>query len=128
VRHNAYNLSLMFRGVYEYRETKGQALEKLQEWYNKLETSIEILPSFETPRQTVQLHEATILSYFNGRQTSAAAESFNAKIKNIRALCEVSERFPSSSTASRKSTAENMKTGDLAPPNLPLIRCHRNSC
>lgn len=86
VLQKAYTLTMMFRGVYEYCETKGHALEQLQEWYNKLETSIEILPSFETPRQTVQLHEATILNYFDGRQTNAAAESFNAKIKNFRAL------------------------------------------
>ena len=57
----AYNLSMMFRGIYEYCETKGHAHEKLQAWYHKLETSIEVLPSFETPMQTVQLHEALIL-------------------------------------------------------------------
>ncbi len=77
---------MMFRGIYEYCETKGQAHEKLQEWRHKLETSLEILLSFETPMQTVQLHEATILSYFDGRRTNASAESFNAKIKNFRAL------------------------------------------
>ena len=45
VLQNAYTLTMMFRGVYEYCETKGQALEKLQKWYNKLEISLEILPS-----------------------------------------------------------------------------------
>lgn len=86
VLQKAYNLSMMFRGIYEYCETKGQAHEKLQEWYNKLETSIEILPAFKTPRQTVQLHEAIILNYFDDRRTNASAESFNAKIKSFRAL------------------------------------------
>lgn len=86
VLQKAYNLSMMFRGIYEYGETKGHAHEKLQAWYNQLETSIEILPAFETPMQTIKLHEATILNYFDGRRTNAAAESFNAKIKNFRAL------------------------------------------
>jgi transposase len=44
------------------------------------------LPSFETPRQTIKLQEATILNSFDGRRTNAAAESFTAKIKNFRAL------------------------------------------
>ena len=82
----AYTLSMMFRGIYEYCETKSHAHEKLQEWYTKLETSSEILSAFETPMQTIKLHEATILNYFDGRRTNAAAESFNAKIKNFRAL------------------------------------------
>ncbi len=77
---------MMFRAIYPYCETKGQAHEKLQEWYHKLKTSLEILPSFETPMQTVQLHAATILNDFDGRRTNASAESFNAKIKNFRAL------------------------------------------
>lgn len=86
VLQKAYNLSMLFRGIYEYGETKGHAHEKLQEWYNNLETSIEVLPAFETPMQTIKLHEATILNYFDGRRTNAPAESFNAKIKNFRAL------------------------------------------
>jgi transposase len=77
---------MMFRGIYEYCETKGQAHEKLQEWYHKLDPALESLPSFETPMQTVQLHEATILNYCDGRRTNASAESFNAKIKNFRTL------------------------------------------
>ena len=76
----------MFRGIYEYGETKSQAYEKLQEWYSKLETSSEVLPSFETPMQTIKLHEATLLNDFDGQRTNAAAESFHAKIKNFRAL------------------------------------------
>ena len=36
--------------------------------------------------QTIQLHEKTIVNYFTSRMTNASAESFNAKIKNFRAL------------------------------------------
>ena len=86
VLQKAYNLSMMFRGIDEYCETKGHAHEKLQEWYHKLAPALETLPAFETPRQTVQLHAATILNDFDGRQMNASAESFNAKMKNFRAL------------------------------------------
>ena len=79
-------LAMMFRGIYEYGETKGHAREKLQEWDHKLETSLEILPAFETPMQTITLHEATILNDVDDRRTNAAAESFHAKMKNFRAL------------------------------------------
>jgi len=58
----------------------------LQEWYTKLDTSSAVLLSFETPMHTIKLHEETILNYFDGRRTNASAESFNAKIKNFRAL------------------------------------------
>jgi transposase len=86
VLEKAYNLAMRFRGLYEYSATKGQAQEKLQAWDHTLETSLEVLLSFETPWQTVQLHEETILNYFDGRRTNASAESFNAKLKNFRAL------------------------------------------
>ncbi len=77
---------MLLRGIDEYCETKSQAHEKLQEWYTKLDTSLEVLPSFETPMHTITLHEATILNYVDGRRTNAAAESFHAKMKNFLAL------------------------------------------
>ena len=58
----------------------------MQAWYHKLATSVEIVPAFEMPSQTVHLHEATILNYFDGRQTNTSAESLKAKMKNFRAL------------------------------------------
>ena len=82
----ASNRSMMVRGIYESCETKSHAHKKWQEWYTKLETSSEVLPSFETPMHTIKLHEATILNDFDGRRTNAAAESFHAKIKKFRAL------------------------------------------
>ncbi len=77
---------MMFRGIYESCETKSHAHEKLQEWYTTLETSSEVLQSFETPMHTIKLHEGTILNYVDDRRTNAAAESCNAKIKHFRAL------------------------------------------
>jgi len=35
---------------------------------------------------SIQAHEDTILNYFVERSTNAAAESFNAKLKNFRTV------------------------------------------
>ncbi|MCT4644044.1 MAG: transposase [Carboxylicivirga sp.] len=40
--------------------------------------------AFATIRRTFETHHDTIINYFNGRSTNAAAESFNAKIKEFR--------------------------------------------
>ncbi|WP_439185917.1 transposase [Carboxylicivirga taeanensis] len=40
--------------------------------------------AFATIRRTFEMHHDTIINYFNGRSTNAAAESFNAKIKDFR--------------------------------------------
>ncbi|WP_171817688.1 transposase [Chryseobacterium sp. StRB126] len=42
------------------------------------------LRSFNTLKRTIMVHYNDILNYFNNRSTNAAAESFNAKIKNFR--------------------------------------------
>ena len=82
----AYEISMQFRGVYEHGKTKAGGREKLLDWYERIETSLAMFPTFETPLQTIQLHEETILNYFDGRRTNASAESFNAKVKNFRTL------------------------------------------
>lgn len=82
----AYEIAMQFRGVYEHGKTKAGARKKLFAWYERVEASLEIFPTFETPLQTIQLHEETILNYFDGRRTNASAESFNAKVKNFRTL------------------------------------------
>ncbi|TRX66531.1 transposase [Carboxylicivirga sp. M1479] len=43
-----------------------------------------IQDAFTTIRRTFEAHRDTIINYFNGRSTNAAAESFNAKIKEFR--------------------------------------------
>ncbi len=51
---------------------------------------ISILPIFirlyAVPNKTIRLHENAILNYFVNRSTNATAESFNAKLKNFRAV------------------------------------------
>ncbi len=83
---DAYKLTMQFRGIYEHAKNPEDGKQRLQRWYKSVEERLEIFPSFETPMQTIQLHEDTIVNYFHDRRTNASAESFNAKIKNFRAL------------------------------------------
>lgn len=83
---DTYEITMQFRGIYEHSEDVEEAREKVRRWYERVEESLETFPSFETPMQTIQLHEETILNYFHSRKTNASAESFNAKIKNFRTL------------------------------------------
>lgn len=80
----AYELSMMFRAVYEYSATQSEAKEKLTHWYQKVQEKD--LEAFLVPAESIRLHEPTILNYFIHRSTNASAESFNAKLKNFRAL------------------------------------------
>lgn len=83
---DAYEITMQFRGIYEQAKDPDDAKQRLQKWYESVEERLEIFPSFETPMQTIQLHEESIVNYFISRMTNASAESFNAKIKNFRAL------------------------------------------
>lgn len=82
----AYEIAMSFRGIYEHAEGREDAQERLHRWYEMTEERLEAFPSFETPMETIALHEKTILNYFHSRKTNASAESFNAKIKNFRTL------------------------------------------
>lgn len=80
----AYELSMMFRSVYEHNCTQKDAKEDLDKWYKKVDEKN--IDSFISASETIRLHEATILNYFNNRSTNASAESFNAKLKGFRTL------------------------------------------
>jgi transposase len=81
---NAYDLSMMFRSFYEHNSNQSDAKTFLNKWYEKIrEKNIE---SFNIAAETIYLHEATILNYFNNRSTNASAESFNAKLKAFRSI------------------------------------------
>ena len=82
----AYHLTMHFRGIYEHAKNRKDGLLRLQRWYKSVVKRLEVFPSFETPMQTIQLNEQTIVNYFISRETNASAESFNAKVKNFRAL------------------------------------------
>lgn len=81
----AYELSMLFRSFYEGK-TRTEGQERLQTWYAAVERHKTDFPSFLTAAHSIEAHEGTILNYFYARATNASAESFNAKIKNIRGL------------------------------------------
>lgn len=80
----AYHLSMMFRSVYEHSHSIPEARGKLRNWYQKVDAKQ--IDSFSTAAESICLHETNILNYFINRSTNASAESFNAKLKNFRAL------------------------------------------
>lgn len=83
---DAYQLTMHFRGIYEHATNRADAIRRLRRWYLSVEKRLEIFPNFETPMQTIKTYEDTIVNYFKARETNASAESFNAKVKNFRAL------------------------------------------
>ena len=78
-----YNLTQGLSYIFENNTEKNVARLKLAHWYNKVENSE--FKSFNTIARSMQMHYDSILNYFNNRSTNAAAESFNAKIKEFRA-------------------------------------------
>ncbi len=81
-----YELSMMFRSIYHYSKTMGEAKEKLDNWYAKTEEKG--YKSFITAAHSIKNHEGWILNYFPERETNASAESFNAKLKGFRAMVQ----------------------------------------
>jgi len=80
----AYKLSMMFRSIYEHSQSIPEAQKKLRSWYQKVE--LKQIEPFITVAESIRLHKTNILNYFINRSTNASAESFNAKLKNFRAL------------------------------------------
>ena len=80
----AYELAQGLSYIYENNTDKDVARLKLAHWYDKVEKSE--FKSFNTIARSIQMHYKPILNYFNNRSTNASAESFNAKIKEFRAM------------------------------------------
>ncbi|PTT42888.1 DDE transposase [Chryseobacterium sp. HMWF028] len=78
----AYWLTDVLRKIYNQHITKSVAMTKLAHWFRNVEEAD--FTSFSTLRKTIMQHYRDILNYFDKRSTNAAAESFNAKIKNFR--------------------------------------------
>ncbi len=78
----AYKLSYKLYQIYNRQISPDIARTKLALWFNDIEQSG--FDAFSTIRRTFETHHDTIINYFNGRSTNAAAESFNAKIKEFR--------------------------------------------
>ncbi len=75
---------MMLRYCYEHSHSIPEAREKLKNWYKKVDEKQ--IDSFITAKESIRLHETTILNYILNRSTNASAESFNAKLKSFRAL------------------------------------------
>ncbi len=78
----AYGLTDGLRKIYNQDIPKSLAMTRLARCFNEVEESG--FKSFSTLRKTITNHYRDILNYFDQRSTNAAAESFNAKIKNFR--------------------------------------------
>ena len=78
----AYKLAYNLYQIYNQRIPPEIARTKLAHWFNEVEKTG--FNAFMTIRRTFETHHNTIINYFNSRSTNAAAESFNAKIKDFR--------------------------------------------
>jgi transposase len=78
----AYELSMMFRNIYENTLTKHDAEIKYLDWKKKVECKK--FHSFITAANSIERHKDTILNFFDNRTTNALAEAFNSKLKSFR--------------------------------------------
>ena len=83
IKH-AYELSMMFRNVYETSATKKDAEIGFEKWFKKIEKYN--YSSFVTASESIKNHKETILNFFVNRTTNALAESFNSKLKAFRTV------------------------------------------
>ena len=62
--------------------SKPVAMTHLAQWFNQIEFAD--IDSFQIIKRTFENHYQNIISFLDNRSTNAAAESFNAKIKDFR--------------------------------------------
>ena len=78
----AYNLAQKLTYIYEMCIHKDIARVKLALWFNEIDDTEN--EEFSSLKNTFYKHYEGILNFFNNRSTNAAAESFNAKVKDFR--------------------------------------------
>ena len=79
----AYGLFCALRNIFSRMKDRKKAGKALHKWYKNVgKTRIRELISV---RDTIKSKEEYVLNYFNNRSTNASAESFNSKIKGLRA-------------------------------------------
>ncbi len=79
----AYGLLCTLRNIFSKIKDRKKARKALREWAKNVgRTRIRELIS---ARDTIMSKEEYVLNYFNNRSTNASAESFNSKIKGLRA-------------------------------------------
>lgn len=79
-----YDLTMMFRGIFESSKTQEKARERIEVWFKKVSESN--LKPLISAANTVEQNLGKVLNYFPDGSTNASAESFNAKLKGFRAL------------------------------------------
>jgi transposase len=79
----AFSLSHSLRMIFNKNTVKDAARMSLARWYDKVDNSG--FKSFNVIASTLYEHYDEVLNFFNNRATNAFAESFNAKIKQLRA-------------------------------------------
>jgi len=79
----AYSLTHSLRMIFSKNTIKDVARLSLARWYNQVAEAD--FKSFNTISATIYEHYEEILNFFINRSTNASAESFNAKIKALRA-------------------------------------------
>ncbi len=79
-----YDLTMMFRSIFESSKTREKAKKRMEQWFEKISTSN--LRPLISSANTVQQNIGKVLNYFPDGSTNASAESFNAKLKGFRAL------------------------------------------
>lgn len=89
----AYGLSHSLRMILAKNTIKDVARLSMAKWYNKVEEAG--FHSFNVIAATFYEHYDDILNFYNNRSSNAAAESFNAKIKQFRTALRgvVDEKF-----------------------------------
>lgn len=79
-----YDLTMMFRGIFETAKTQEKARERMEAWFERVSKSN--LKQLISAANTVQQNLGKVLNYFPDGSTNASAESFNAKLKGFRTL------------------------------------------
>ena len=80
--HQAYSIAMKLNTIYQKTTNKSIAITRLAHWFREVELSG--FKNFASVMRTFQIHYDSIANFFNNRSTNAAAESFNAKIKEFR--------------------------------------------
>jgi transposase len=80
----AYELTMMFRNIYESSRSIETARLELDHWYEKVR--MYQFEPFLTAANSIRIHQESILAFFHNRSTNAMAENFNAKVKAFRSV------------------------------------------
>lgn len=70
--------------IYNKSLSREQASKELQEWMTQCRK--QKTTGFKRLANTIEKHVEAIVNYFESRSTNTSAESFNAKVKQFRAL------------------------------------------